>query len=72
MPFTGIMDPEQLAVLTKVLDDHCAERGIERSSPDGLDAGHVILSLFGNGAQTVEELKAALDAALARDPSQSL
>jgi hypothetical protein len=67
MPFTGIIDPEQLAVLTKVLDDHCAERRIDRSSPDGLEVGRLILSLYGTGAQTVEELKTALDAALASD-----
>jgi hypothetical protein len=34
MPFTGVYHPEQLAVLSEVLDDHCASFCIERSSLD--------------------------------------
>jgi hypothetical protein len=60
MPFTGVYNPEQVAVLSKVLNDHCTSSCIERSSPDHQDASYLILSLFGNGAQTVEELKTAL------------
>lgn len=38
MPFTGIFDQERLAVLYKVLDDHCTTCGVERSSAEGTDA----------------------------------
>ncbi|NGO54689.1 hypothetical protein [Allomesorhizobium camelthorni] len=65
MAFTGIYKPQELALLRKVLDD--AGAGIERSSLDHLDASYLVLSLFEKGAQTAEELKAALDAALAGD-----
>jgi hypothetical protein len=72
MAFTGIYKPHELALLRKVLDD--ASAGIERSSLDQLDASYLVLSLFEKGAHTAEELKAALDAALAGDqrrrPSQ--
>jgi hypothetical protein len=65
MAFTGIYKPEELALLRKVLDDTSA--GIERSCLDHLDASYLVLSLFEKGAQTAEDLKAALDAALAGD-----
>lgn len=45
----------------------CQRHGIERFSPDHLDASYLIMSLFQDGAQTAEELEAALHAALARD-----
>jgi hypothetical protein len=67
MSFTGIYKPEELALLRKVLDDHCASWGIERASSDHEEAVYLVLSLFEKGAQTAEELKAALDAALAGD-----
>ncbi|WP_394891117.1 hypothetical protein ACG873_07290 [Mesorhizobium sp. AaZ16] len=63
MAFTGIYRPHELALLRKVLDD--ASAGIERSSLDHLDAAYLVLSLFEKGARTAEELKAALDDALA-------
>jgi hypothetical protein len=67
MPFTGLVDPEQLEVMSKVLNDHCASCGVEPSTPEYESAGYLVMSLFINGAQTVEELKAALEAALAGD-----
>jgi hypothetical protein len=67
MHFTGIYDPDQLAVLCKVLDDHCTKFGIERYSTDHMDASYLILSLFEKGARTAGELKVALDTALAGD-----
>jgi hypothetical protein len=67
MPFTGMYTPEELAVMCKVLEDHRASWGIERPSSDYEDAIYLVLSLFEKGARTAEELKAALDAALAGD-----
>lgn len=64
MPFTGIYNPEQLAVLSKVLDEHCQNLGIERPGPDYEDASYLLMALSRKGAQTAEELKAALDAAM--------
>jgi hypothetical protein len=53
--------------MSKILNDHCASCGVEPSTPEYENAGHIVMSLFMNGAQTVEELKAALEAALAGD-----
>jgi hypothetical protein len=66
---TGIYKPEQLSVLCKVLNDHCARSGIDPdpSSPEYEDASYLIMALSRTGASTVEELKAALDAVVAKD-----
>jgi hypothetical protein len=64
MPLSGIFDPEQLAMLSEVLDDYCTECGIERASPDHEYAGYRLMSLFESGSRTAEELKSALSAAL--------
>jgi hypothetical protein len=69
MAFTGIYKPHELALLRKVLND--ASAGIERSSLDHRDASYLVLSLFEKGAQTAEELRTALDAALAGDERPS-
>jgi hypothetical protein len=64
MPLSGIFGPEQLAMLSKVLDDYCTECGIERASSDHEYVGYRLMSLFDSGARTAEELKSALSAGL--------
>jgi hypothetical protein len=56
----GTYNPEELEMLCKVLDDHCAERGIERASREHEEASTLILSLYEKGMHTADELKAAL------------
>jgi hypothetical protein len=67
MPFTGICSPEQLAVLTKAMDNYCAKHGIARPSHQREDVGYAVLTLFMKGAETAEELEAGLEAVLADD-----
>jgi hypothetical protein len=59
MRFTGIYNPDQLATLSKALDEYCTSRGIERSSPDHEDASYLVTALSRRGARTTEELRAA-------------
>jgi hypothetical protein len=59
MQFTGIAEPEQLSVLTKVFEEHCRARGIA-DAPGKNDAACLLMSLFRNGASTAEELTAGL------------
>ena len=59
MPFTGIIDPEQLALLTAILDSHCRARGIADAGARDEVAVRLV-SLFGSGLQTAEELTGAL------------
>ena len=61
MSFNGIYKPEQLAMLTKVLNDHCASHGIAPSSPEYTEASYLIMSLSQKGVGTVEELQAGLE-----------
>jgi hypothetical protein len=69
MRFTGIYNPEQVAMLAKVLNDHCAKFRIDPdpSSPEYEDASYLIMTLSRKGASTLEELTAALDAAVAKN-----
>lgn len=60
MPFRGTADPKQLAMLKRVLEEHCVEAGIADGSmlKDGLAMR--ILYLFQNGVSNLEALKEAL------------
>jgi hypothetical protein len=64
MPFSGIADPEQLAVLIATLDDICLDAGIEEQSPERKDTANLIAHLYRNGYHTAEQLKAALNAGM--------
>ena len=60
MPFTGVADENQLAILAKVFDDFCRNQGLIAASPEREDVATLIMSLFGAGKRSPEELKAAL------------
>lgn len=64
MPFAGIADPEQLAVLLAALDDICLDAGIEAQSREREDTASLITHLYRNGHHTAEQLKAALNAGM--------
>lgn len=65
MHFRGIYTPEQLAMLSKVMDDYCRDHFIERPGPGYEDASYLVLALWKDGARNVDQLKAALDTAIA-------
>ena len=58
-PFTGTTNPEQLAVMTEVFEDHCLQNDIVEEYAR-TDAAQLVILLFDGGARTVEELKARL------------
>lgn len=59
MPFTGIADPEQLSIIRQALDEYCLTCGI--SDEQGRDdAAWLVMLLFSNGANSLEELRAGL------------
>jgi hypothetical protein len=68
MVFRGVAEPEQLAMLREVVDDHCREAGIDPASEERDEIARLVMSLFNNGASTAAELKAAL---LARSNQQA-
>jgi hypothetical protein len=61
---TGVYTPEQLAMLSKVMDEYCRDHFIERSGPGYEDASYLVLALWRGGARTVDEIRTALDAVL--------
>ena len=60
MPFTKVADDGDLKMLTTVLDDYCLERGIANHTEERRSAGQLIMTLFHDGAHSIEQLKAAL------------
>lgn len=61
MPFSGVIEPEQLKMLQATLDAYCVQHGIEDDANREI-AAHLITSLFTLGAVTPERLAGALDA----------
>lgn len=60
MPFTGIANPEQLAVLRGAVDEYCGVRGIVESARRE-DVAAVVLALYSSGTQTSEAIMAGLE-----------
>lgn len=60
MPFTGVVEPEQLSVLRQALGEYCLTQGI--SDEQGRNhAAWLVMLAFTNGANIMEELRTALD-----------
>jgi hypothetical protein len=64
MPFRDILEPEQLAILTAVLDDICAAAGIEPHCPERENVAGLVMHFYGRGYRTADELQAALEEAM--------
>ncbi|PBC00494.1 hypothetical protein [Mesorhizobium sp. WSM3860] len=63
MPFRGIADDEQLATLTRILDDYCEQAGIVGPHPAREHLARRIIALFTGGIDSPDELRMALDRA---------
>ena len=61
MPFNDIVDPEQLAVLSAVLNEICLAAGIEPESTESDDAAGLLTHLHRVGCRTADELRATLE-----------
>ena len=59
-----VLDSEQLALLTSILDDICRTAGIEPHSPEREDIAGLVLQFYGRGYHTADSLRAALDEAM--------
>ena len=57
---TGIASPEQLQVLTTILDEYCSAADIEPGTQAYMEMGQRIMALFNKGVATTEDLAAAL------------
>jgi hypothetical protein len=63
MTFRGIADAEQLATLTRILDDYCEQAGIEGSHPAREHLARRLIALFTGGIDSPDDIRMALDVA---------
>ncbi|PAP96646.1 hypothetical protein [Mesorhizobium wenxiniae] len=61
MTLRGIADAEQLATLTRILDDYCEQAGIEGSHPAREHLARRLIALFSGGIDSPDDIKMALD-----------
>lgn len=61
MEFPGIFHPEQLWVLTELLERHCEAANIKPGTQEYETEGARIIALYKSGARTIYELLAGLD-----------
>ncbi len=64
MPFAGIANPEELVILRGAVDEFCGARGIVDLTRRE-DVAAVVLSLYSNGARTLEAIQAGLQTSVA-------
>jgi hypothetical protein len=69
MPFSRIADPEQAQILSAALDELCHDAGIRPATAERREAASFIMRLYWNGHRTTDELKAAINTAMGREPS---
>lgn len=61
MTLRGMADAEQLATLTRILDDYCEQAGIEGSHPAREHLARRLIALFSGGIDSPDDIKMALD-----------
>ena len=60
MSLQGTACPEDLALLTKALDDRCRELGLANGDPGREQLGRRVMHLFETGTRSFDDLKRAL------------
>jgi hypothetical protein len=60
MPFSGVVEPEQLAILTSIVDAYCKEKRIDPTSDQREQIARLVIVLFGRGIATAEELRTVM------------
>lgn len=61
MTSRGNADAQQLATLTRILDDYCELAGLPGLHPAREQRGHRLMALFGAGIDGSDEIKSELD-----------
>jgi hypothetical protein len=60
MPFSGVVEPEQLAILTSIVDAYCKEKGIDPTSDEREQIARLVMTLFSRGIATAKELSTVM------------
>lgn len=66
MTFRGSVDAEQLATLTRILDDYCEQAGMPGTHPAREHLARRLIALFSGGIDSPDDIRMALDG-VARD-----
>ena len=61
MTFRGIADAQQLATLTRILDEYCEQAGMEGTHPAREHLARQLIALFSGGIDSPDDIKMALD-----------
>lgn len=61
MSFRGSADAEQLAALTRILDDYCEQAGMDGTHPAREHLARRLIALFSGGIDSPDDIKMALD-----------
>ena len=70
MPYSIVVEPEQLAILTAVVEAYCKENGIDPTSDEREEVARLVMRLFCQGIATAEELRIMLLGPIARALAQ--
>lgn len=63
MPYRSIVDDEQLATLTRIMDEYCEQAGIAGSHPAREHLARRLIALFTGGIDNPDDIRKALDSA---------
>ena len=72
MPYSGVVEPEQLAMLTAVVEAYCKENGIDPTGDEREEVARLVMKLYCRGIANAEELRTVLLGPLARALAQRL
>lgn len=61
MTFRGSADAEQLAALTRILDEYCEQAGVDGTHPAREHLARRLIALFSGGIDSPDDIKMALD-----------
>jgi hypothetical protein len=70
MPHSGVVEPEQVAILTSLVEAYCKENGIDPTSDEREEVARLVMKLSCRGIATAEELRTVLLGPLARALAQ--
>jgi hypothetical protein len=70
MPYSSVVEPEQLAILTAAVGAYCKEKGIDPASDEPEEIARLVMKFFCRGIATAEELRTLLLGPIARAPAQ--
>ena len=60
MSYSGVVEPEQLAILTAIVEAYCKENGIDPTSDEPEEVARLVMKLVCHGIATAEELGTVL------------